>query len=521
MKKSFTLLSAAALCSLTAMAQFGGDPVLSLRGDVSLSFVPVEYSASGIANVYSSYDLKSSTMFTVYDSDFNKVTNFNADCGADYLQVRRYSKLESINVKVREQHPEVITYGGDGQPAVAAVSSNSNSYGYGMGPSDAFVQMQSMFGPEVTQERKGDEYYFYIPNAYYQQDRYGTKYPERYGVWTPASSNAPSELKIVEKSYGEVCTFSKGVAEAFCRDQDYLLMMVDDKVCFFPVDEYEYFMYDRFGKHYPRRCFYLNEDGVLARYNLEYEASAQFADDWKLERGWNEESREMRVCGIEARMAKLGNVDMDDFKISQTLFNNDGMYEYVLPVIQIYEEEQFGTEYLDGVGNYEVKTVSQRERVVGYKVCNEFRQEVSRLTLPADYIGDYLEVVDFGDKRYLTVGAYKEADNGNHVYYTLVYKIDPNASGVMQLVGDPIEVTVAPRVTRRSTPITVKFSGEDNGGDRQVMVTGVNGMTVMTMKVAAGETSANIDTSRLSEGMYVVTVVENGKKIENCKVIIR
>lgn len=527
MDKVFTLISSMALCAMTAGAQISGNPIVSFPDEVGLRFIPSEYATVGSTSVlYSLEERVSQWSAAIYNSDFKREQIFDLQGQYYKLEVKRYTKLKDVTASVAQLNLEVMT-NGDGPLAVAAMNRHQMSYD-GMSYEVALEQFKNMTGTDVTVEKKDADTYLYAVGRYFEQDRYGTKYPMLYGVWSPVPSADNGTLTVYEVYYGEVATFSKEAATAICAEQGYRPMMVDDKTCFFPpVDnEYDYFMYSRFGYRYPRRLFYLNGDGVLTRYNVEYRADAQMAEDWILERAYSEDSDNLRPVSVTPVMFKMGGVDMDAVYISNTMFRNWNssylQYDYVFPITEVYEEESIDHEYIDGLGDYEVKTVRQWDRVVGYRVMDaQSHQEVAKLTLPDGFESDtYLDLIDFGDKRYIAVEAQKKENNDARTYRTFVYKIDPNASGVMELVEDQIEMTVMPRLARRSTPITVNF-GSEGKSPRKVIVTSVSGMTVMTKDVAAGETSTSIDTSAFGQGMYVVSVVENGRKSEHCKVIIR
>ncbi|MCM1450570.1 MAG: T9SS type A sorting domain-containing protein [Clostridiales bacterium] len=514
MKKTFTLFSAAAICSVGVSAQIGSSPITTF-GDHSLDFVPMEYTTDGVAQLYSRENNDDIEQYTIFNSDFNQISQFSVNKTATQLKTTRYSKLKSVDVTV--DYTNINTeYDGDGPSAPGIAYTNSSTIGTFMDHNMAFNQMKNMFGDNVTEVNNNGDYYYYISNEYYNEDQYGTKYPMRYGVWT--SSNYT--LRIVENQYNEFPTFSRERATYFCMDRGFSLNEINGQTYFYPQDPWRYFLHDRFENKYPTQYYHLSDNGILYRYDIEYRADAQIADDWILERSWTDESNSIGVVGVEPMMAKLGNVDMNEFNISQTLFNNDAEYEYILPIVQIAERENISEEYVDGIGSYPCKEVSEYEKCIGFKVLSQSGSEITRVILPSEYsvyYSDYIYVIDFGDKRYLSIEAIKD-DNVNEEY-VLIYKIDPTASA-MELMNDPVKVSVTPRATRRSTPITVKFNGESKN-DRQVIVTGANGMKALTKSVAGNETSTTIDTSRLAQGMYIVTVIEEGKNIENCKIVIR
>ena len=55
----------------------------------------------------------------------------------------------------------------------------------------------------------------------------------------------------------------------------------------------------------------------------------------------------------------------------------------------------------------------------------------------------------------------------------------------------------------------------------EVIVTSANGRVVERTTLRAGNKSLRLNTSRMDAGLYNVTVLKNGQKVENAKVIVR
>ena len=63
----------------------------------------------------------------------------------------------------------------------------------------------------------------------------------------------------------------------------------------------------------------------------------------------------------------------------------------------------------------------------------------------------------------------------------------------------------------------------DKAADKnlEVVVTSANGRVVERTALRAGNKSIRLNTSRMDAGLYNVTVLKNGRKVENAKVIVR
>lgn len=108
-----------------------------------------------------------------------------------------------------------------------------------------------------------------------------------------------------------------------------------------------------------------------------------------------------------------------------------------------------------------------------------------------------------------------DADNA----YQIIYKINNNSTSILTQVAVQ-KTKVSPTIANRDTDITVDL-GTENNGSCKINVVGMNGSIYQTIKVEPNQTQATIKTATLPQGVYVVSVDENGKKHENCKIVIR
>lgn len=522
MNKTFTLISAAVMCASTASAQLGSEPVVTFHNESSLSFIPQDYTAGQDGKLYYAID-DDNQQFVIVNGDFQKEKTIKVNASPITFTTKFYTKLQNVTVSVLSIRSNVEYEGADGgKMVIGAVDTYQQGSWFDLTPDEALATMKDRFGNDIIQEKKGNDIYYYVNGAFYESDKYGTKYPTQYGRLTMTTATK-GNFAIYGAQYGDCPTYTEEGATKMFKNRGYEPTKVDDCLYFYPNADYnndEYFMYGRFKTTYPKRYYVLDGDGIVRYYSVDYNVQADRGETW-IPENTESETHIPEVEEIELISAKFGGVDTYDFEISQTLFNTNASYEYVLPIIGTYDEVSYDTRYLDGFGSYEVKVEGQHIYDAGYKVVDENGKELSRIMLPAGYRGSNVQVVDFGPKRYFVVEAY----NSIKVDYwgdmsMFVYSINPSGSGVMELVMEESGVKVSPRVARRSTPINVTLSSEGKS-DRQVIVTSVNGVTVMTKNVSAGETSTSIDTSRMQQGMYVVSVVENGKKSEHCKVVIR
>lgn len=186
--------------------------------------------------------------------------------------------------------------------------------------------------------------------------------------------------------------------------------------------------------------------------------------------------------------------------LTQTLFNNDNEFEWV-------------------VDKYVVLKEPAEENVVscGFKVMSQNGSTIAEVDYPNYILYANYAVYVTSDGIYLLVqGISSEDDN---VGYNFIYNIDPNSSSI-QAVGAPRKVSVSPTAPRRGTPVNVSL-GEPVGNNCKLSVVSASGRTAIVQNLKPGDSEAVIDTNRLGNGVYVV-VVDNGKtKREATKIVVR
>ena len=188
--------------------------------------------------------------------------------------------------------------------------------------------------------------------------------------------------------------------------------------------------------------------------------------------------------------------------ITQTFFNDDDSYEYILPLIEKghfeYTQEEYGEYYKNVIDGY---------CIVGVKVVNDKGVEVCSVKTDAMTAYKDLELCmySFGTTNYIEIG------DG-------VYKVDKTNTSLTK-VAMPAHFSVSPTVARRNTLLNVSFDASDS--PRAIKVISGNGMECQKINVAPGTESVGVDTSRLSPGVYVVMMSEGGKNVEKCKIVVR
>lgn len=193
-----------------------------------------------------------------------------------------------------------------------------------------------------------------------------------------------------------------------------------DNYQLWPDDDYYYYQFEEYGRTYPTAYYQWNaEDGTINYVSVEYKE--RLTGDW--------ETVEVNE-GASDVIETLDFEDYDNnshpdqgFFVSQTLFNSDEKFEYIIPIPKSCEYIQ--NEYdSDGDGISDHRTVVHSWEANGYKVLNEDGQTI--LELDMDFAG-YPTVVKLNGKLYLEA-------NGDF------YKIDSQPTSVQKVSSVPASV---------------------------------------------------------------------------------
>ena len=143
-----------------------------------------------------------------------------------------------------------------------------------------------------------------------------------------------------------------------------------DNYQLWPNDDSWYYQFEKYGRTYPTEYYQWNaEDGTIHLVSVRY--IEYRTGDWET------------VKTSEYEVGSIRRLDFEDydnnshpdqgFIVSQTLFNNDEKFEYLIPTYK--SEESISGEYdSDGDGISDHRTLEHGWSTNGYKVLNEDRQ---------------------------------------------------------------------------------------------------------------------------------------------------
>lgn len=190
---------------------------------------------------------------------------------------------------------------------------------------------------------------------------------------------------------------------------------------------------------------------------------------------------------------------------SADLLDNDAStYEYMVSVYHLgeFEEDTYSSTDRDGDGEIDYKKMVARAVILAYDVYSDGKKAFS-LDFGKAVINDlsYIYVID-GIPYFMFY-------DGN------VFRYDKNTTSLQNVVER------APFSIRKKSECVEINLGRECEKQCEIVVTSVEGKTYMRQTVSVGTKTVNINTNRLVNGIYNFSIIEEGKVVDNGKIIIR
>lgn len=204
--------------------------------------------------------------------------------------------------------------------------------------------------------------------------------------------------------------------------------------------------------------------------------------------------------------------------ITQSLFNDDGKYEFLLPMMEVFEDSYYDS----WRGTLET---TYRHEPIGYKIVSEDGVLLHELIINAEKNQDMdveAYVLTFGDKNYLVV--YSDIYTDEEEYsdeITRFYEIKKDGSGIQKVREMRGGMNIRPTVANRDEQITITLNDENSNVARELIITGVNGQLVDRRAIPAGENTVKVSAAMMRSGMYNFTLQKKGEIVDNGKVIVK
>lgn len=258
-----------------------------------------------------------------------------------------------------------------------------------------------------------------------------------------------------------------------------------------------------FGKQYPTKYIRLREGHIYDVKNVSYEAL--YNADTAI---W-EQTTEPSEDSYNISLSHFDYKDFDEKEYveyiyaSQTLFNDNDTWEFVVPVFTqktTYTEPwQYG---YDADGIKLRRNASIDSELSGYKVVDENGTDIPGLSFKS-----LSEAWRMNGKTYIT-GTYNEDTQ----YFTVLYTLD-NAGNAVEAIK-----TAGARKMARVIGNAIDVNTYDESGN--VLLTDMAGSTIGRQSTDGG-TAVRFSTDNLPTGIYNVALQRNGRTIANEKVFVK
>ena len=270
--------------------------------------------------------------------------------------------------------------------------------------------------------------------------------------------------------------------------------------------DYMYSNYVDWGKQYPKYGWIYNA------YNDVQCVEFCYSPDELEEVNRYEDRIVSAYYNDDVYVLEMGHEAYSQAVISQTLFNNDEKYEFILPVM----------EPLEGMNYYSGKqTIYYEHEAIGYKIVSEdgtVLQEIIVNEARDSKINIEAFVLQFGDKKYFIIERYDGSDYSDTTYF---YEINKNTNSIQKVREMPGSMRVAPTVANRNEEITISINDDNCNVARELIITGVNGKLIERRTIPAGENTFKVNAGMMRSGMYNFTLQKKGEVVDNSKVIIK
>lgn len=214
---------------------------------------------------------------------------------------------------------------------------------------------------------------------------------------------------------------------------------------------------------------------------------------------------------LPIRIRKSGHDIQDKPVITQTFFNNDEKWEYVLGTF-VYTMEQDGDYPHEYFKITKAEILDEDGRALGTVPTEALNVESSSGYVPEAY----LEVVKMGENYYLFNEKMDYIDNKYNGTFTF-YKITKGNGTVGVSFTKAAEFKGYPNPVRQSETFTIEVGEENVGIGSFIEVCDQSGRMVHRQAITSKE--VKVSTRRL-KGMYIYNVVSGGKTVNTGKVII-
>lgn len=283
----------------------------------------------------------------------------------------------------------------------------------------------------------------------------------------------------------------------------------------FIVQRYYEDDYNNPTRKYPSYGYILDSSNNVCSFSYEYNTT--YTGDWietKVESSYNY----YYLCELVGLQIRDDNNDYNEsMYFTQSLFNEDSKYE-CLYVFYEYVEYSVNENDRDHDGNV--------DEIIRYYTSKPTKLEIRQDdgTVLFSYAIEDENVDDIYRYIYkLTSGTYLVLclDNYDNDAKYIFFSIDKEGNSIKQ-VKSLYGMSVTPNPARSNETLTISLpESTSENSTREVTVSSMGGSIVMKKQISASEESVQVALNGVSGGVYNFTLTENGKAVENSRIIVK
>ena len=288
-----------------------------------------------------------------------------------------------------------------------------------------------------------------------------------------------------------------------------------------------YFAYSTFGVKYPK-LYWLAIKGNMYECETNYEVEYS---DWQVTNTYTQNKQEkldrIRLCNINLNFGD-GRANYY-FIASQTLFNNDENFEYIIPKYKLSKNRNVGgflsdsdTDEEESIDTLKTTCISEQSDLClsGFQIVSSEGNVINNIDFDS---GEGVSILDLDCAFVITIGSstYLAFDgyDSNDKQATLFYKINRTTSDVKKVKIALNSMLVSSTAEEHNAIVNINFTDENNGGSN-IVVTSTNGVNVKKVTVPSNQKSVQFNFAG-NAGVYCISRVQKGKISEVKKVLIK
>lgn len=289
-----------------------------------------------------------------------------------------------------------------------------------------------------------------------------------------------------------------------------------------------YYAYNTFGRKFPK-IYWLASKGNMFECKTNYEVEYS---DWQVTNTYTQNKQKtldrLRLCNINLNYGD-GRANYY-FIASQTLFNTDADFEYIIPKFKLSKNSNVMGYSSDINTSYNSETIDTIQTVctseesnfylIGFQIVSSDGNVIKDIDFDTgegvgDIDLDHAFVITIGSNTYLAFDGY----DSNDKRATLFYKINRTTSDIKKVKVASNSMLVSSTTLKHNAIVYINFTDENLGGSN-IVVTSTNGVNVKQVAVPSNQKSVQFGFTG-NAGVYCVSRIQKGKISEVKKVLIK